>query len=261
MKRRLLETTFYKEVFNDFPNLLDDTSEFVMKIRLSVSCSHYRKYVESVTLSLIELEYLFNQLEQAVVMLTEVCITKKLKENDITKLDGFKYNLENYLIRLIAIDDRILYLIDKVYLLGNPDKNCKEYIIMKNEVFNDDKIIRVKYNKLKDLLVKYRKVRNSIIHQKSYVDDELIIYNLQQEMIMNEELHTSFETDIGKFQKYFKKNSKEYMLDTEEKFKSINEELFILICEILYELNARYLIEKNRFLDEIKNTDDSIFFS
>lgn len=112
------------------------------------------------------------QLHQAVHFMSDFGYSKEMQRDGIKRSHHLIYNIENYLIRLQSIYDRLLQLTNNVFHLCISDQLVNHSIIVSN--------IKVARTKIPSLLKGVKAVikdnseaRNAIVHRHSYLDDEL----------------------------------------------------------------------------------------
>jgi len=82
------------------------------------------------------------------------------------------YHVENYLLRTQSLLDRVLKLLDAVFHLLNAPRNCRYDVVMRNVKVQVSDVPESIKN-LKNLLDRYSRVRNEIIHHHSIKEDAL----------------------------------------------------------------------------------------
>lgn len=109
------------------------------------------------------------QLNYAVELLTNFNYSSK---NKVTRDQHLIYNIENYIIRLTSLDDRLLQLVNAVFHLAIDEKNVNERSILTNlKVSRTD--FSFLYKEFKKQNSKYIGERNTIIHRHSYLDKKI----------------------------------------------------------------------------------------
>ena len=132
----------------------------------------YEFYVLRVGSSLASLLHLCQQLDHTLYYMSNCRITQSMKKAGIDRPDHLLYNIENYLIRTQMLYDRILQLVNAVVHLCNSRENCTDKVISENVKVKETDLPRL-LKSMKKRLVPYKNVRNKIIHQESYNDDNL----------------------------------------------------------------------------------------
>jgi hypothetical protein len=90
----------------------------------------------------------------------------------MTRYDYLVFAIENFLIRFTTIHDRCLKLVNEVFELGLPDKECRSGTITRNHYVKNSKVVSC-LNEINKNEEPYREDRNKVVHQMTYWDDEL----------------------------------------------------------------------------------------
>jgi hypothetical protein len=96
---------------------------------------------------------------------------KSLKE-PITRLDHITYHLEYHLVRTASLMDWSLQLVNEVFDLGVPERECSFRTVADNKHVKSTPV-RKKLQNLESLLKPYREHRNVVIHQEGFRDSAL----------------------------------------------------------------------------------------
>ena len=110
--------------------------------------------------------------------------TKTMKKAGVSKPKFLTYQIENYLIRVNGLLDRVLKLIDAVFSLSNDPKYCYENVILKNSRVKDTAVPGTVKN-LKKVLEKYNAPRNEVVHHRSYAEGRLTDLNFFSSVMHN----------------------------------------------------------------------------
>ena len=90
----------------------------------------------------------------------------------ITRFDYIRFQIENYYLRIGMVVDRALQLVNVIFDLGLPRRECKYSAVAKNvdvtATHAPDEL-----DKLRKVVAPYYEERNIISHQSSFYDDEL----------------------------------------------------------------------------------------
>ncbi len=132
----------------------------------------YEFYVLRVSSSLASMLHLCQQMEHALFYMSNFRITQSMKKAMINRPEHLLYNIENYLIRTQMLYDRILQLVNAVVHLCNSRENCTDKVISENVKVKETDLPRL-LKSMRKRLAPYRNVRNKIIHQESYTDDNI----------------------------------------------------------------------------------------
>jgi len=195
------------------------------------------KYIDNTRFSTLQFLDLLQQLENAVELLSSFTYNKNSKVN---RGDFLHYNIENYIIRLNSIIDRLLQIVNDVFdfkinVRGVSLKTIKlkiENTAISNYIDNLDKLI-----------YPYSVIRNRVIHQNSYSDDETL-RNIKlfyySELFNDEEL-------LLKVKRRRVEILKEFIQKKKEEYRTINKQCVEIIMKIFDELEIEYDLQKNNF--------------
>ena len=98
-------------------------------------------------------------------------------KNGISRAEHLTYNVENYIIRLTSLTDRILQTINAVLYLGINEKDINERVIINNLKVTMTSLPK-SFNEFRKILQSYVGDRNSIVHRHSYLKKELHIIEM-----------------------------------------------------------------------------------
>ncbi|MFW9881168.1 MAG: Cthe_2314 family HEPN domain-containing protein [Candidatus Thorarchaeota archaeon] len=163
-------------------------------------------------------------------------------KDNISRADHFIYNVENYMIRVMSIYDKLLQCTNSIYHLCNHDE-----IVTHETIINNIKVSRTQIKKQlktirKFLMSSFGQQRNILIHQYSYRDKELrgieIMYS------------HNFENYDEKPKKRLKalrgKHLSKAIKNKAKLFKDTNNKLYDLITPIFDSLLVEYKKQKKR---------------
>ena len=129
-------------------------------------------YCLSVGRSLASLLSICQQLEHSIFYFSSFTPSEKMRKAGISRQSHLLYCIENYIIRTRSMYDRVLRLVDKVFLVYNPSRLISHELVISNIHFkNSDILSRLKSirNPVKDFI----RERNEIIHERKYLEDDL----------------------------------------------------------------------------------------
>lgn len=98
--------------------------------------------------------------------------SKKMKAAEITRYKQILYNVENYIIRLASLYDRILLFVDSLFFIGNPQNRILHENIV-NNIHVKMSSIKSNLKEINKIISKYKDERNVIIHRHSHLDKKL----------------------------------------------------------------------------------------
>jgi hypothetical protein len=86
-----------------------------------------------------------------------------------TQYDWVQYHYSFFLANFVSIPDLLLITINSIFNLGNPQRNCKRHIILKNAWVKETNIPQ-KMDEVESIVKPYRESRNILIHQGKMPD-------------------------------------------------------------------------------------------
>ena len=96
--------------------------------------------------------------------------------------DSIVYHIESHLIRITMVADRSLQLVNFMFRLGLPERECRMSTVAKNQHVLRTPVAE-SLKSLDKLLNSYREQRNIVVHRKGHSDeelDEVAVYYLLQ---------------------------------------------------------------------------------
>ena len=203
-------------------------------------------YITRVGFSLSHLLTWVEQLHHAVHFLAQFNYERRTKEAGVNRFHHLIYNVENYLVRLQSVYDRLLQLTNNVF-----------HICMSEELVNHSLIVsnlRVSRTKVPQTLRAVRKTiepkataRNEIVHRHSYSDPlfrRLELFYMQTE--------AAWASSSGKLQ--FKdlahmraQMMKKATTSKRAEFEAINVALVRALAPLFNELHVQYEKQKSGF--------------
>ena len=208
--------------------------------------NEYEHYILNVGSRLARLFVCILGITNIIELLSQKTPNAKLKKKNITTYDLIIYHLENYIIRVQSVYDRVLFLIDALFHLGNSEQNIEHLIIAENIFVKRSKIYSP-LKSLRKLLNTFTYKRNIIIHQKEYQEDDLRrleFYCMFQGKISLTEL----EHNAGKEEINYIVNelSKKIVKEKLKQFSNFNYLLFERIYLLLSESQKEFITHKER---------------
>jgi len=111
-------------------------------------------------------------IEHINVFIKQYPYKKTLQNAGVTRKRYMQYHLENYLMRLVGLIDRLSLLVNEVYELGLPPELCRIRILERMEQMKGQSVID-SIKSFDKALKNTRTARNTISHQKKYNDKDL----------------------------------------------------------------------------------------
>ena len=190
-------------------------------------------YLLDVSTTIAHLLILCQQLDHTVLYLSAFSPTDRMKRSGINRANQLQYTIENFLIRVPALYDRVLQLTNAVFFLGLHPKHCRHDTIIRNaHVAATD--IPETLKSLYRLTAGYRQDRNTVIHRRSYVADDLRTLELfHMEFVQNkvEKENLPYVTSYL---------TREIVQDRSKEYKGFNSEIFGQLILLFDALEAKY---------------------
>ncbi|MDX2359327.1 MAG: Cthe_2314 family HEPN domain-containing protein [Crocinitomicaceae bacterium] len=225
-----------------FTQLLNDSTGFSDEADEDTVFTEYEYYVRNAGFYCVHLLELCKQLDNAIELFSNFNYSKS---NKVGRIEHLKYNLENYIIRLTSISDRMLQLINGVFHLGTNEKSVNDRTILTNvKVDRTDvpKLYKVFNKTIKD----YTSDRNAIVHRHAYLDDKLHRFKLFYNDELTQIAFDKKELNQESFKHRRKKMLTDFILDKKTVFKEINKNCFVTILPIFDQLETEYNKQKKQ---------------
>lgn len=168
---KIISHSFARNLINDSRIIAKDRKINLTDIEFEEGpdFTEYEFYIHNTGFYYVHLLELCRQLENAVKLISNFRYDKK---NEFGRGDHLTYNIENYIIRLTSVSDRVLQVINAAFHLGVSEKDVNERVII-----NNLKVARTNtskhFNEFKKTLQEYTGDRNTIVHRHSYLDKQL----------------------------------------------------------------------------------------
>lgn len=154
--------------------------------------------------------------------------------------DHIVFAIENYYLRITSVYDRCLRLVNTLYNLGLPERDCKNSTIVKN-IHVKGSSIETSLKALDKFTNNFRQFRNSVAHNETYSEDDKL--NIIASYYF---LEAQGATEIIRFKHLYKTETDKYIKDKKSEFKVHLVELEGLIIGFLNAVNTKYLGMKGK---------------
>lgn len=159
------ESKLMKALMDQFTaNMNVDTGQFTLP------STDEGRYAVGVFEAATEVLNVCDQLEYAINKLRSPRLT------DGELVEEIAYEIENFLLRVAMIVDRCLKLINVVYDLGIPSRECSLRTVADNS--HVDKEVADSIRQLDKITQEFRVRRNEIVHKQTYSDPSLIFVSM-----------------------------------------------------------------------------------
>lgn len=118
-------------------------------------------YIWSAGNSLVHFLVICEQLSHIPLYLLSYCPSSKMKKEGVTRHSHVLYCVENYIIRIRILYDRILQLINNIFKIYDPPDHLNHRLIINNA--------HVKFSKLPPKLKKLKKITDKYYYQRTKI--------------------------------------------------------------------------------------------
>jgi hypothetical protein len=192
--------------------------------------SEYEYYVYNSMFYFLQLLGLCRQLEGAVELLSNFSYRKTA---GITRGDHLLYNVENYIIRIASLSDRLLQTINAICYLGIDERDINQDHVLRNIKVSSTSIPKL-FKEFHKTIKDYTGERNNIVHKFSYKEKQLSRVELFYQPFAAEAL---MKNPAFKHYKTFRQNYlTSYLKVKKKEFKETNNNAFgklLLIIDYL----------------------------
>ena len=130
------------------------------------------EYVKNALISAHELLTSCEQLTYAVEFLSGFRARNLPSGEPITRLDYIVYHLESHLIRTVSVLDRALLLVNVIFGLGTPERECRFGVIVDNAHVKPTPVAAM-LKSIEKTIEPYRSPRNLVIHRRRFTEEAL----------------------------------------------------------------------------------------
>ena len=155
--------------------------------------------------------------------------------------DHLIYNIENYLIRIKSVHDRILQLVNAVFHLCINEANVNHGVIVSNYKVQHRPEIHKSMKSISKYLNDHEQIRHTLIHRHSLIDKNLKKIEI---FYLNNFEHIDDEEKVKAYKYVRSDHLKRYIADKKKEFNLINSSLFKLIDELFILLKPEYERQK-----------------
>ncbi len=186
-------------------------------------------YIVRVGHALAHLLIACEQLSHAPLYLASFVPSKKMVEDGVTRHSHILLCMENYIIRIRSLYERVLQLVNIVFRIYNPPDQVSHALIKNNLHVANSKLPGA-LQKLKKITDRYYEDRNKIIHRECFQEDDLRHLEL---LTISRDRFPGLEGDL----KFF---SSVYVRDKTMELKKTNSAVFGAISDIFNLLLHQY---------------------
>lgn len=207
------------------------------EIPSDVELSEYQYYIHKVGFYLVNTITWCKQLDLAIDLLSNFDYSKK----DVSRADHLIYNIENYLIRMKSVHDRVLQLVNAVFHLCVNEANVSHGVIVSNYKVQHRPEILKAVKSISKYLSEHEQVRHTLIHRHSLIDKDLKKIEL---FYLNNFEHLDDEAEIKTYKYVRTEHLKRFLSEKKAEFIEVNSELYVLINALFVVLKPEYERQK-----------------
>lgn len=167
------------------------------------------------------------------------------KRIDASRGEHLVFSIENYLIRLSSVYDRVLQLVNVVFHLGVNEEHVSHAVIVSNyKVQHRPELVR-RVKAVKKYLDEYAQTRHTLIHRHSLLDAKL----RRIELFYLHDVKVLYpDSEKSKRFKTFRANYlREYAVEKKKEFAEVNERLTSLLESLFSELLKEFHLQREAF--------------
>ncbi len=236
---KLDENVFLVSVLKDGEIAFSDieVDRLATELPEDIELTEYQYYVQKVGFFLVNTISWCKQLDLAIELLSNFNYSKK----EASRADHLIYNIENYLIRIKSVHDRVLQLVNAVFHLCINEANVNHGIIVSNYKVQHRPEILKAVKAISKYLSEHEQIRHTLIHRHSLIDKDLKKIEF---FYLNNFEHIDNEDQVKAYKYVRTEHLKRFLSDKKSEFREINEALYLLINALFLELNSEYERQK-----------------
>ena len=234
---RLDQHAFVREVLADGSTFLANIEVNPHSVELpdDIVLDEQQYYVHKVGFFLVHTLAWCKQLDLAIELLSNFDYSKKI---NATRADHLIYNLENYLIRVNSVYDRILQLVNAVFHLCISEESVGHAVIISNYKVQHRPQVVLKAKAIHKYLADYAQARHTLVHKHSWQDVKMRRIEL---FYMHDIDVLSKDEDWKSRLKFFRSTYlRDFISEKKAEFSGINDGLALRIESLFPELALEY---------------------
>ncbi|MDR4504496.1 MAG: Cthe_2314 family HEPN domain-containing protein [Candidatus Scalindua sp.] len=233
------ENSFLVSVLKDGEVAFSDieVDKLATELPEDIELSEYQYYVQKVGFYLVNTISWCRQLDLAIELLSNFDYSKK----EASRADHLIYNIENYLIRIKSVHDRVLQLVNAVFHLCINEANVNHGVIVSNYKVQHRPEILKAVKAISKYLSEHEQIRHTLIHRHSLIDKDL---NKIELFYLNNFEHIDDEDQVKAYKHIRTERLKKVLSEKKSEFREINSILFNHINALFLQLNSEYERQK-----------------
>lgn len=192
------------------------------------------EYARRSLVSASELLIVCDQMSYAVEFLSGFRLRNMPSGDLITHHDYIVYHLENHLIRTGSVLDRVLLLVNIIFQLGVPEKECRFSVIADNEHVASTPTADA-LRAIQKTIAPYQGQRNLVIHRRRLSDANLTPLELYSAFQKSESTVSDDDVTENLFH-FYKTEADRFVKTKKEELWEFNSEAFLAVFKLLQTL-------------------------
>jgi len=235
------ENSFFKKVIKDGDEIFSGISVDPTAISLpeDYKLNEFQYYIHKVGFYLVHTLAWCRQLDFAVEFLTNFDYKKRI---NASRADHLTFNIENYLIRVNSIYDRVLQIVNAVFHLCINEEHVSHSVIISNYKVAHRPEICSKIKAIRKFVNDYSETRHTLIHKHSYQDVDL--RKIQFMYFSEPKDWAKTPSEVKKIKRVRARFLTDYIRDKRKEFIGINVKLRKLLDKLLNSLEKEYERQK-----------------
>lgn len=180
--------------------------------------------------SLMNVVSCVDQLHIAVDMLSSH--SRQSTNESIDRINHITFSIENYYLRITSAYDRCLRLVNVVFQLGLPEKECRNSTIIKN-LYVKDTAVATALKELDKFTNSFRPHRNTVAHASTYKELDLNSFGSYC-------IAAKVDDKLEKYSSFYESRVNEYVDSKKEEFNKNIEELVTLVAPLFDNIQMHF---------------------
>jgi DNA repair ATPase RecN len=173
------------------------------------------------------------QMEHTIYYMSNFYPTKAMKNAEINRSTHLLWSVENYIIRTQSVYDRLLILVDRLFHIQNQPNRISHESIVTNAHISRTEIPNA-LKPVKNSIKKFYQDRNTIVHEASYLDDEL--KKIEACTILSSNSNC-YEAEIEYLKEDMKMYVKDFLKKRKNEFNKINKNVCIALGDLFFKMH------------------------
>jgi len=176
------------------------------------------------------------QLEHTILYMSNFSPSGLMKNAGVNRSTHLIWSVENYIIRTQTVYDRLLVLTDRLFHIQNQPNQITHESIVTNKHISRTAIPK-SLKQVRTAVKKYYHDRNTIIHEASYLDNELKRIEAYAIVLSNSDY---YEIQDEYLKKQLKGSVKEFLKKRKREFIRINKNVCVALSNVFSQMLPIY---------------------